>query len=265
MTSSNDLATRTYSIGNWIYRHSNRFAILPKSIKTLRFILSPFSISYSSNIYCRFLDEQNRLDILINNAGVMASPRMLTKDGYEMQLGVNHMGHFLLTNLLLDALKASAPSRIVVLSSLAHKWGQINRDDLNSEKSYNKYKAYNQSKLANVLFVRELAKRLEGTQVTANAVHPGVVKTELGRHLIHNKVRQIINPFVHYFFKTPTSGAQTTLAVALDPSLEKVSGKYFSDCKVKKEGLTARDDEMAKWLWEESEKWTKLSTIKQEV
>lgn len=199
------------------------------------------------------------MDILINNAGVMAMPRNLTKDGFEMQLGVNHMGHFLLTNLLLDLLKSSAPSRIVVLSSLAHYWGKIDREDLNSEKAYNKYKAYSQSKLANVLFVRELSKRLAGTGVTVNAVHPGVVKTELGRHLIHSYIRTVINPFVYFFFKTPRSGAQTSLAVALDEDLEKVTGKYFTDCKIKSEGSVAQDDDTAQWLWQESDKWTKLS------
>lgn len=186
-------------------------------------------------------------------------PKMLTKDGFEMQIGVNHMGHFLLTNLLLDMLKSSAPSRIVVLSSIAHHFGSINQDDLNSEKSYNKFKAYSQSKLANVLFSRELSKRLMGTGVTVNSVHPGVVKTELGRYLIHNHVRRVINPFLQYFFKTPASGAQTTLAVTLDPQLEKVSGKYFRDCKIVSESSAARNDETAAWLWEASEKWTKLS------
>lgn len=189
----------------------------------------------------------------------MAMPKSLTKDGFEMQIGVNHMGHYLLTNLLLDLLKASSPSRIVVLSSLAHRWGNINKEDLNSEQGYNKYKAYSQSKLANVLFSRELSKRLAGSGVTVNTVHPGVVKTELGRHLIHSHVRTIINPFVYFFFKTPKSGAQTSLAVALDPELEKISGKYFSDCKIKSEGNVARNDETAEWLWETSDKWTKLS------
>lgn len=118
---------------------------------------------------------ESRLDILICNAGVLGiSPKGLTKDGFEMHLGVNHLGHFLLTNLLLDMLKASAPSRVVVVSSIA-EWifGKIKRDDLNSEKSYSKWGAYGQSKLANVLFTRELAKRLEGTGVTANCCHPG--------------------------------------------------------------------------------------------
>lgn len=176
-----------------------------------------------------------------------------------MQIGVNHMGHFLLTNLLLDMLKASAPSRIVVLSSIAHHFGAINKDDFNSEKSYNKFKAYSQSKLANVLFSRELSKRLNGTGVTVNSVHPGIVKTELGRHLIHSHVRTVINPLLQYFFKTPASGAQTTLTVTLDPQLEKVSGKYFSDCKIVTEGSAARNDETAAWLWDASDKWTKLS------
>lgn len=130
-----------------------------------------------------FKQERDRLDILINNAGVMRCPRTLTKEGIEMQLGVNHMGHFLLTNLLLDTLKASSPSRIVVVSSLAHTRGEINITDLNSEKSYDPGTAYKQSKLANVLFTRELAKKIQGSGVTVNALHPGVVDTELMRHM----------------------------------------------------------------------------------
>lgn len=136
-----------------------------------------------------FLNEESKLDILINNAGVMATPKTLTKDGYEMQLGVNHLGHFLLTNLLLDTLKKSAPSRIVVVSSAIYIFGSINKVDLNSEKMYSKVGAYSQSKLANILFTKELAKRLEGTNVTVNCCHPGVVKTELGRHLVAGKFK----------------------------------------------------------------------------
>lgn len=103
----------------------------------------------------------------------MACPKMYTEDGFEMQFGVNHLGHFLLTNSLLDLLKAASPSRIIVVSSEGHKWGRINRDDLMSEKSYNKYKAYGQSKLANILFARELGKKLEGTGVNTYSCHPG--------------------------------------------------------------------------------------------
>lgn len=189
----------------------------------------------------------------------MAIPKCLTKDGFEMQMGVNHMGHFLLTNLLLDMLKASSPSRIINLSSIAHQWGSINKDDLNSEKTYNKYRAYFQSKLANILFTKALAKRLEGTAVTVNSVHPGIVKTNLGRYLGTSYIKKAINPLMYFFFKTPISGAQTTLAVALDPELEKVTGKYFSDCKIKKEVAAGRDDDLAEWLWKTSDEWTKLS------
>lgn len=209
----------------------------------------------------RFLQEEKRLDILINNAGVMAMPKAITKDGFEMQLGVNHLGHFLLTNLLLDILKSSAPARIIVVSSLAHKYGEINRNDLNSEKSYNKYKAYTQSKLANILFSQELSKRLNGTQVTVNVVHPGIVKTDLGRHLAHSYIKKMLDPFTYYFFKTSKSGAQTTLRVALDPELATVSGQYFGDCKIQQPAPSARPDkgETAEWLWQMSEKMTKLA------
>ncbi|XP_055531684.1 retinol dehydrogenase 12-like [Wyeomyia smithii] len=209
-----------------------------------------------------FLAEETRLDILINNAGVMACPKGLTKDGFEQQLGVNHLGHFLLTNLLLDRLKASSPSRIVNLSSLAHQYGSINKRDLNSEKSYNQVTAYCQSKLANVLFTRELAKRLEGTGVTTYAVHPGTVNTELPRHMgtffflfEHNFVK----PFLRVAFKTPRSGAQTTLYTALDEELANQSGKYYADCRETVPSKAARDDETASWLWDISEKMTGLA------
>ncbi|XP_067631481.1 retinol dehydrogenase 13-like isoform X2 [Eurosta solidaginis] len=234
--------------------------------------------SYNKHVYCRkcdlasmesirkfvhsFKQEQERLDILINNAGVMRCPRSLTKDGFEMQLGVNHMGHFLLTNLLLDLLK-SAPSRIVTVSSMAHNRGEINIADLNSDNSYDPGAAYNQSKLANVLFTRELARRLEGTGVTANALHPGVVDTEIIRHMgfFNSFFASIfIKPLVWPFIKSPLNGAQTTLYAALDPELANVSGKYFSDCNLKDVAPAALDDSLAKWLWAVSEKWTKLNT-----
>lgn len=184
----------------------------------------------------------------------MNLPRWETKEGFEMQIGVNHMGHFLLTNLLLDTLKASAPSRIVVVSSMAHVMGSIRKNDLNSEKSYNKYMAYCQSKLANVLFSRELSKRLQGTGVTVNSLHPGVVQTELNRY--QPITSKLIYPF-YICFKSPKSGAQTQLTVALDPDLEKVTGKYFDNCAIKEESTAAKDDEMANWLWNTSVEWTK--------
>ncbi|XP_053689610.1 retinol dehydrogenase 12-like [Sabethes cyaneus] len=209
-----------------------------------------------------FLAEEPRLDILINNAGVMACPKALTKDGFEQQLGVNHLGHFLLTNLLLDRLKASSPSRIVNLSSLAHKWGSINKQDLNSEQSYNQVTAYCQSKLANVLFTRELGKRLKGTGVTTYAVHPGTVDTELARHMgtfFFLFEHKLVKPLLRLVFKTPRSGAQTSLYTALDEELASESGKYYADCRATVPTKAARDDETASWLWNMSEKMTGLS------
>ncbi|XP_037714196.1 retinol dehydrogenase 13-like [Drosophila subpulchrella] len=212
-----------------------------------------------------FKKEQDKLHVLINNAGVMHCPRTLTKDGFEMQLGVNHMGHFLLTHLLLDVLKKTAPSRIVNVSSLAHLYGSINIDDLNSEKSYSRTGAYSQSKLANVLFTRELAKRLEGTGVTTNSLHPGAVDTELTRNwkFMENIFAwSLVRPVQWILFKTPVSGAQTTLYAALDPELKEVSGLYFSDCKPKDVSAAAKDEKTGKFLWAESEKWTGVNTSK---
>ncbi|KAJ6643777.1 Retinol dehydrogenase 12 [Pseudolycoriella hygida] len=197
---------------------------------------------------------ETKLHILINNAGVMAiKNREMTTDGLEMQLGTNHFGHFLLTNLLLDIMKASAPARIINVSSMAHRPRKINRDDLQLEKSYSKWPAYCQSKLANILFTRELAKRLRGTNVTANSLHPGVVRTELSRHLAI--VRFAALP-LHAFTKTPKSGAQTSIMLAVDPNLEGVTGKYFADCAITKESSAAQCDETAAWLWDVSEKIT---------
>ena len=131
----------------------------------------------------KILEEEPRIDILINNAGVMALPeRKLTKDGFEMQFGTNHLGHFLLTNLLLDRLKEAPSARIVNVSSVAYKMGSIKMDNLNSEHSYTSWGAYCQSKIANILFTRGLSKRLEGTNVTANALHPGAIFTGLQQH-----------------------------------------------------------------------------------
>ena len=131
----------------------------------------------------KILEEEPRIDILINNAGVMMCPYSKTADGFEMQFGTNHLGHFLLTNLLLDRIKEAPSGRIINVSSLAYRFGKINFDDLNSQQSYSETGAYSQSKLANILFTRSLAKRLEGTNVTANCLHPGAVATELQRHV----------------------------------------------------------------------------------
>ncbi|XP_072535812.1 retinol dehydrogenase 12, like isoform X2 [Salminus brasiliensis] len=192
--------------------------------------------------------EEKQVNILINNAGVMVCPYGKTADGFEMQIGVNHMGHFLLTFLLMDLIKRSSPARIINVSSMAHKWGSINIDDINSEKSYDKSRAYSQSKLANVLFTRCLAKKLEGTGVTTYVLHPGVVQTELWRHL--NRVQQGAMWLIKPFTKTSVQGAQTTIYCAVAPELETESGKYYSDCAPASCSAAAMDDEMAKRLWD---------------
>ena len=198
-----------------------------------------------------------KLHVLINNAGVMVpSELQKTQDGFEMQMGVNHFGHFLLTNLLIDLLKSSQPSRIVVVSSSAH-WQTTSSyfkfDNINSEKYYRKWDAYGQSKLANILFARELTKRLEGTGVTANSLHPGAIKTELSRHM-GGTLESMLMSFMFLFFKTPTEGAQTNIYLAVSEEVEGVSGLYFADCKVKQPSSGAEDDEAAKKLWEISAK-----------
>ncbi|CAL4088042.1 unnamed protein product, partial [Meganyctiphanes norvegica] len=195
------------------------------------------------------------IHILINNAGVMMCPRWETKDGFEMQLGTNHLGHFLLTLMLLEQIKNSAPARIVNVSSIAHTQGKMNWDDLMNEKNYDAKEAYCQSKLANILFTKELAKRLSGTGVTCYSLHPGVVQTELGRH-IHESVNGFIHWAFHFcgnfFFKTVVQGAQTSIYCAVDESISKHSGKYYSDCAEKRPNSQALNEEDATKLWEKS-------------
>ncbi|KAG7526193.1 hypothetical protein JOB18_037906 [Solea senegalensis] len=220
--------------------------------------------SGNENISCKKLDladtksirefaeginkDEPKLNLLINNAGVMSCPYGKTADGFEMQIGVNHMGHFLLTHLLLDLIKRSAPARIVTVSSMAHSWGVINLDDINSEKSYSKMTAYSQSKLANILFTRSLAKRLEGTGVTAYSLHPGVVQTDLWRHMSAPQLfaMKMVSPFT----KDSVQGAQTTIYCAVEPSLEKESGGYYSDCAPASCSAAGKDDNVAEKLWE---------------
>lgn len=168
-----------------------------------------------------------------------------------------------MTQLLLDFIKASAPSRIVNVSSIAHARGFIDTSDFNSEKNYDPKKAYEQSKLANVLFTRELSRRLKESGVTVNALHPGIVDTELMRHMgiVNSFFGKItVYPFLWLFTKRPASGAQTTLYCALEPSLENVTGEYFADCKKAETAETANDEKMALWLYKLSEKWCRLDS-----
>lgn len=202
----------------------------------------------------RFKKNETKLHILVNNAGVaLIQERQTTKDGLELQMGINHFGHFLLTKLLLDTIKNAAPARIINVSSLAHVLGTIDRDDLQMEKFYFRWSAYGQSKLANILFSRELAKRLQGTNVTVNSLHPGIVDTDIYDGI--NFIDRLLFP-PRIFMKTPKSGAQTQIMLAVDPDLVNVSGRYFADCAIASESSEAQSDETAAWLWQESERVT---------
>ncbi|PNF13961.1 Retinol dehydrogenase 12 [Cryptotermes secundus] len=198
------------------------------------------------------LKTEDRIHLLINNAGIMACPQGKTEDGFETQFGVNHLGHFLFTCLLLPRIIRSAPARIVIVSSYAHVFGTMHFDDPYLEKSYSPSKAYAQSKLANVLFCNELARRLQGTGVTTYSLHPGIVKTELFRHTSDSYfrgVRAILNGVGALFFKTAEEGAQTTIYCAVDEKLADKTGLYYSDCKRKRASAKARDPEAARKLW----------------
>ena len=199
-----------------------------------------------------------KLDILVNNAGMAFQPKQLTEDGQEQVLQVNHLSHFLLTNLLLDLLEAAGRARVVNLSSLAHTWAKqgIQWDDLKWEqKPFDSWAAYGQSKLANVLFTRELARRQARSGVTVYAVHPGAVSSELGRAYearIPAFLRTYVTDLTKVFLKTAEGGAQTSLHCAFAECLEGETGKYYSDCAVAPVISQGMDDKQAKKLWEVS-------------
>jgi len=203
-----------------------------------------------------------KIDILINNAGIMACPKMKTKDGFEMQFGTNHLGHFLLTNLLMPQIKKAAPgARIVNVSSMAHEPGRMNFDDINYDNTpYDRFTAYSQSKLANILFTKELARRGEGSGVSCYALHPGVIATDLGRHIqdMGCFMRMIWKCFAP-FIKTPESGANTTIYCSVEESIADHNGRYYSDCREKRPKPQAENMEDAKKLWEMSEEMVKMN------
>lgn len=187
----------------------------------------------------------DRLDVLINNAGVMTSTRHESENGYELTFAVNHLAHFLLTNLLLELLRASAPSRVITVSSMVHASGEIRFDDLQMRRGYNGYRAYAQSKLANVLFAYELARRLDGSGVTSNTLHPGVIGTKL----------------LHVGFSgggPVEEGARTPVYLATSPDVAETTGMYFSNERAERSASVSYDEELAKRLWAISAELTGL-------
>ena len=192
-----------------------------------------------------------RIDVLVNNVGGYWNHRQVTADGLERTFALNHLAPFLLTNLLLDPLIAGAPARVVTVSSNAHAMGRIDFDDLQAERSYSGARAYNQSKLANVLFSYELARRLAGRGVTANALHPGVVSTGFGSE-DPGRLQKLIMPVGRFLLKTPEKGAETSIYLASSPDVEGVSGRFFVNSKQKKSAPQSYDRDDALRLWDVS-------------
>lgn len=206
----------------------------------------------------KFVDEfkqkYHKLHILINNAGIMASKRKISPEGFEMNFAVNFLAPFLLTNLLLDYLKKSVPSRIINVSSAAHRMGKLDFDDLQyKNRKYSLHKVYGASKLALMLFSYELSRRLEGTGVTVNTLHPGVVNTNLGREM--SKFSQ---GFGKLFFKSPEKGAETSIYLATSPDVEGITGKYYIKKQQKESSNDSYNEGLATRLWDISSKMTQL-------
>jgi retinol dehydrogenase-14 len=202
----------------------------------------------------RLVGDLPRLDVLVNNAGLIMRERVLTEDGLETTFAVNHLAYFLLERLLEPALIASAPSRVVNVASRAHRSGTLRFDDLMGARAYDGYGAYAQSKLANIVFTYELARRLQGTGVTANCLHPGVVATNFGSagpSLIRFGIR-----FARPFLRSAAKGAATTVYLASSPQVERVSGKYFVDERETRSSPESYDPAVASRLWSVSEELT---------
>jgi retinol dehydrogenase 14 len=219
-----------------------------------RSAIDAFGADLSSQAEVRWLaaevlDAYPRLDVLVNNVGGSWAHRHVTADGLEHTFALNHLAPFLLTNLLLDRLVASAPARVVTVSSGAHNNGRIDFDDLQRDKTYSG--AYPQSKLANVMFTYELARRLEGTGVTATVLHPGVVRTGFGAE-DQAAVFRVMLPLIRPFMKSPTRGAATSIYLASSPEVQGVTGRYFVNRKPRTSSKSSYDTAAAARLWQVS-------------
>jgi NAD(P)-dependent dehydrogenase (short-subunit alcohol dehydrogenase family) len=205
-----------------------------------------------------FQSRFSRLDVLVNNAGAIFTRRNLSTDGIEMTLALNHLGYFLLTNLLLDTLKASAPARIINVSSDAHQSGRINFANLQGQQRYGGWRAYCQSKLANLLFTYELARRLDGTGVSANAMHPGFVATRFGRN--NRGMFALLIRTAQLTALSPEQGAETLIYLATSPEVEGITGTYFVKKRPVKSSSISYDQTAAQRLWQLSTNLTGLAS-----
>ncbi|MBR6475132.1 MAG: SDR family oxidoreductase [Lachnospiraceae bacterium] len=228
------------------------FKLTEKKERNLDLILCDLGDYESIRNFAKAVKEKyDHIDILVNNAGFISLDRQETKEGLERQFGINHIGHFLLTKELLELMGKG--SRIVNVASGAHKTGKIHFDDINLTKGFNVIKAYSQSKLANVLFTRELARRVADRGITVNCCHPGAVATNIGidRDTGFGKT---ITGLLKPFFQTPMEGARTAIFLASDKSVENITGGYFYKCKIAKSSKRSKSKKLAKKLFELSEK-----------
>jgi NAD(P)-dependent dehydrogenase (short-subunit alcohol dehydrogenase family) len=225
---------------------------------SLELLLSDFaSLQSVRDLAKDYIGSHNSLHVLVNNAGVAQVTRSVTVDGFETTFGVDYLSQFLLTNLLLDVIKRSAPSRIVIVSSTSHYGGHLDMDDLQMERGYGVMKAYGRAKLAQVLFTYELARRLEGTGVTANCLHPGAVATNIwGRPLGPLSFLMKVN---RLFLISPEKGAETPVYLASSSEVANVTGKYFDDRREKRSSSESYDVMLAQKLWDASAKLVGLS------
>ncbi|MDP1828828.1 MAG: SDR family oxidoreductase [Archangium sp.] len=222
----------------------------------LEFLLADLSLlSGVRTLAEEFLGRTSKLHVLINNVGAINLKREVTAEGLELTFAMNHLGPFLLTKLLLPALEKAAPSRIVNVSSDAHRSVGLDFDDLQSERSYSSFGAYARSKLMNILFTRELARRVASKRITANALHPGMVASDFINK--PGAFGKVANAFVSVFGISPEKGARTSIFLAASPEVEGLTGRYFTKSKAVLPSRRAQDDEAAKRLWELSESLTR--------
>ncbi|MFW9957407.1 MAG: SDR family oxidoreductase [Candidatus Odinarchaeota archaeon] len=217
-----------------------------------------FSIEEVRGLASDFKKTHSRLDVLINNAGGIFPKKEMTIDGLERTFALNHLAPFLLTHELLDRLKASAPSRIINVSSAAHLRGKIDFENLQSEKKYGQLGPYANAKLMNVMFTYSLARYLDGTGVTVNVLHPGVVRTRFGQNEA-SRARKLIFRMFGPLLKSPEKGAETSIYLASSPEIEGANGKYFVNCQPKQSATISYDEELQEQLWQRTEQLLGIS------
>lgn len=205
-----------------------------------------------------FKMKYDNLHVLINNAGAWLTKRSTTSEGYEKTFAVNHLGHFLLTYLLLDMLKASTPARIINVSSQAHKFAKLDLDDIHMENNYRGFRAYGNSKFENLLFTYKLAERLKNTGITVNALHPGTVRTNFGKN-INGKLLKVLFNFFRLFLISARKGARTSIYLASSPEVQDITGKYFIKRKIRKSSKLSYNKEFQRKLWQISENLTHIA------